>query len=124
MILPLIRLMRPGEWVKNGFVLPALVVALATLMTDRAAVVGTHLSDLMLHTFLAFASFCLVSSGFYAINDVSDAASDRLHPVKKTRPVASGEVPPGVALTFGIILIVAAFVLGAMVNRHLGMVLL
>lgn len=123
MIVPLIRLMRPGDWVKNVFVLPALVFALPTLLADRVAGVDVHLSELVINTLLAFIAFCLVSSGFYAINDVADAASDRLHPVKKSRPVAAGLVPPGVATAFGIMLIVLAFMLGAMVNHHLGMVL-
>lgn len=125
MIKALIRLMRPADWVKNIFVLPALVFALPTLMLGEAeanrAVDAAYLCSA---TLLAFAAFCLLSSGFYAINDVLDADSDRRHPIKRLRPVASGEVSATAATALGLLLIAGGFVIGFNVNQNVGVVLL
>jgi decaprenyl-phosphate phosphoribosyltransferase len=124
MLRSLIRLMRPGEWVKNIFVLPALAFALPTLLAaDHDAGLWHEVQPLLGATAVAFVAFCLISSGFYGINDVLDVKSDRLHPIKCRRPVASGEILPGVALLFSVALIVAAFVLAASISRSLALVL-
>jgi 4-hydroxybenzoate polyprenyltransferase len=113
-IAPLIRLMRPGDWVKNVFVLPALIFSLPALLAE-----GRPIAPLALKTALAFIAFCLLASGAYAINDVVDASKDRRHPVKCRRPVASGAITPSAAVAFGVILIAAALLLGGAVNRLL-----
>ena len=101
----LIRLMRPGDWTKNSFVLLAFIFWLAnavrTQQTEAAGAKATAAA-------LAFAAFCLVASGFYAINDAIDAEKDRAHPVKCRRPVASGSVSVGAAIGFGVLLVAAA----------------
>lgn len=112
MIAPLIRLMRPGDWVKNVFVLPAIVFWAAG---SRIEPIGPK----VVATACAFVAFCLISSGFYAINDVLDAPGDRRHPVKRQRPVASGAVPATVAVVFGAALIATALGVAATVNRLL-----
>jgi decaprenyl-phosphate phosphoribosyltransferase len=56
-------------------------------------------------------AFCLLASGLYAVNDVRDAAEDRLHPQKRFRPVAAGELDPVSAGTLGVALIVLGIVL-------------
>ncbi len=56
----------------------------------------------------AFSIFCVVASGTYLVNDVVDAESDRSHPVKSFRPVASGALRPGIALGVGSALIATA----------------
>jgi len=114
LIAPLIRLMRPGDWVKNVFVFPALVFSLPGLLAE-----GEAIAPLAMHTVLAFISFCLLASGAYAINDVVDASKDRRHPVKRRRPVASGAIAPSAAIVFGVILIAAALLLAGAVNRLL-----
>jgi len=100
-----IRLMRPGDWTKNSFVLLAFIFWLAnavrTQQTEAAGAKATAAA-------LAFAAFCLVASGFYAINDAIDAEKDRSHPVKCGRPVASGSVSVGAAIGFGVLLVAAA----------------
>ena len=78
----LVRALRPGHWVKNVFVLAALVFA--QKLGDLQAVL-TGLGG--------FAVFCLLSSAVYLINDIADREEDRLHPIKRERPVASGLVP-------------------------------
>ena len=84
----LIRLMRPKQWVKNGFVLAPLVFAGQFLNADA---VGQAL--------IAVALFCLASSATYIINDIQDVERDRKHPKKSiSRPIASGAVPVSTAL--------------------------
>lgn len=73
--------LRPAQWIKNGFVLAALVFS---LQLDDAGAVG--------RTLLAFVLFCLASSAAYVGNDVLDAGRDAVHGVKKHRPVAAGRV--------------------------------
>lgn len=78
----LIQLMRPKQWVKNGFVL-------APLMFSGAFMDGRAVS----HALLAMLLFCIASSAAYVVNDLHDIERDRRHPKKsKTRPLASGVV--------------------------------
>lgn len=88
-ILGLIKLLRPKQWVKNGFVLAPLIFA--GLFTDPHALVGA---------LTAVVLFCIASSATYIVNDLKDIESDRRHPVKsRTRPLASGQVSPPLALS-------------------------
>jgi 4-hydroxybenzoate polyprenyltransferase len=86
--------MRPEQWLKNGFVLAPIVFA--GLVFDP---------DAWLRTILAVASFCAASSAVYLVNDVLDRETDRLHPIKKNRPIAAGEVSVGTALTVAVVLV-------------------
>ena len=100
-----IRALRPEQWSKNLFVLAAPVFAYG----DRLSAVTR--ADFG-RTLLAFAGFCLAASAVYLLNDVLDVEQDRLHPTKRRRPVASGEVPPALALTLSVALAVAGVALG------------
>lgn len=80
--LGLIKLMRPRQWIKNGFVLAPLVFMGAFL--DAGAI---------RHALLAVLLFCAASSAIYVVNDMHDIEHDRRHPKKsKTRPLAAGIV--------------------------------
>ncbi|MEP6976413.1 MAG: decaprenyl-phosphate phosphoribosyltransferase [Thermoleophilia bacterium] len=92
--------MRPRQWVKNLFVLAGLVFA--GKVSEPHAV---------LQALVAFLAFCAASSAAYLVNDVRDAASDRLHPLKRNRPIAAGAVAPSLALATSATL--AAVSLGA-----------
>ncbi len=86
----LIALMRPRQWVKNGFVLAPLVFSGAFL--DSSAVFNVLMAVLL---------FCVASSATYILNDIRDVEQDRKHPKKcKIRPLASGivEFPQAVSL--------------------------
>jgi 4-hydroxybenzoate polyprenyltransferase len=79
--------LRPRQWTKNLLLFAGLVFAAKLGDATR-----------WLEAFLAFAAYCAASSAAYLANDVRDAAHDREHPVKRLRPVASGELPPNLAL--------------------------
>lgn len=78
---PFLALMRPHQWVKNAFVAAPLFFTPEVM--DRAHA---------LPVLLAIAVFCLLSSCVYIINDWADREADRLHPEKRTRPLAAGTV--------------------------------
>lgn len=79
------RLLRPRHWVKNAFVAAPAVFAGVFVRTDDA-----------LRALAAAGMFCLAASAVYVFNDLLDAPTDRLHPVKRhARPLASGAVSTG-----------------------------
>ncbi len=92
MLTGLIEAMRPRQWMKNTFVLIALVFS--QRLYDRGAVVWS---------LGAFCIFCFLSSAVYLLNDVADYEKDRQHPTKRNRPIASGRLPKSVALVFALI---------------------
>ena len=96
---------RPHQWIKN-----LLVIAAA----GAAGALGHD--DVPLRVGLAFVAFCLLASGIYAVNDVRDAEEDRLHPRKRTRPVAAGELAPATALRLGVALMIAGLALCAAIR--------
>lgn len=102
----LLALARPRQWYKNLLLFVGLVFSMHLFAVDLAVKAAA-----------GFAVFCALSSGVYALNDVLDAAEDRVHPRKRTRPVASGRVSVPVAVGFGGALLagglVAAWLLGA-----------
>ncbi|MFI5144293.1 MAG: decaprenyl-phosphate phosphoribosyltransferase [Ignavibacteria bacterium] len=95
MIGNVVKLSRPKQWVKNFFVFAPLVFS-------------KHIFDLtfLLTSLAAFAVFCLSSSAVYVLNDIMDADSDRAHPKKKFRPIASGELSPKTAGIYLVILLI------------------
>ena len=98
----MIRLLRPAHWAKNVFVLAPLVFA--QRLTDTEAV---H------NGLMAFAAFCLASSAVYVFNDIRDRAEDRLHPMKRFRPIAAGDVSVFSATLLGSLLAIVSLVLAA-----------
>jgi decaprenyl-phosphate phosphoribosyltransferase len=82
----MIRSLRPQQWVKNLFVIAPIVFAKE--LTRPALLVSAA---------GAFAIFCLLAGAVYTLNDLVDAPADRIHPVKRHRPIASGRVPVPVA---------------------------
>lgn len=83
------KLMRPAQWVKNVFVLAALVFGVRP--GDPSAF------EKLLLALGAFGVFCMLSSSVYAFNDLMDYREDAEHPTKKNRPVASGVISPVLA---------------------------
>ena len=81
--------MRPFQWVKNIILFLPMFFAQEIGDTDR-----------LWNVAILFAGFCLLTSGVYIFNDLMDAGEDRLHPVKRFRPIASRKVSPMAALVF------------------------
>jgi len=84
----LIRLARPKHWVKNIFVLIPVPFAWVANTRSQQGVVEFEVVPFL----LGLLGFCLINSAVYTLNDLFDAEADRLHPRKKNRPLASGEV--------------------------------
>ena len=93
----LITSLRPEQWTKNCLVFAGLVFG-GRLLDIDAVLIATA----------AFAIFCALSGATYLVNDVADRDADRRHPLKRTRPVASGMVTTTTALLVATLLTTAA----------------
>lgn len=100
-----LRLLRPRQWIKN-------------LAIFGAITFGGELFDLpvLLNVTYSFLIFCSVSSGIYIINDIFDREKDKLHPFKKFRPLAHGDISLRVAVFLAILLIVSATIASYFIN--------
>jgi len=108
----LIRAMRPRQWAKNVLVFAAPVAA------------GTiDMRSTVTKSLLAFVAFCLAASGTYLLNDARDVEADRMHPVKRDRPIVTGLIPVTTAYAIGGVLIIAALAIGFATTRDLGITL-
>ncbi len=107
-----LRAMRPKQWVKN------VLVATAPLAAGRL-----FEAPVLTGVGLAFVAFCLVSAAVYLVNDVRDVEEDRLHPRKRFRPIAAGELKPATALVLAAATGLAGLVLGFAVTVPLGITL-
>jgi decaprenyl-phosphate phosphoribosyltransferase len=106
MVKGLIRALRPRQWSKNVLVFVA-----------PAAAGALHHRPAIWEALGAFGIFCAAASATYLLNDSVDVESDRVHPVKRNRPIASGEVPIPLAIGTGLVLgigsLVAAYALAS-----------
>lgn len=91
----LIKTARPRQWIKN-FALFAGLIFSGQLDNPNSLIIVTQ----------SFLIFCGLSSATYFINDVFDIERDKQHPFKKRRPIASGLIPPNIAITLALILII------------------
>lgn len=104
-VAPLLRAIRPHQWLKNLLVLLPLLAA--------------HQFDLptIFWTLMAFVSFCLIASSVYLLNDLLDLAADRAHPRKRKRPFASGALP----LAWGSVVMPAMLAAGGLIALTVGL---
>lgn len=109
--------MRVDHWIKNVFVLPGIVVAL-TVAPERAS------AGLMPVVLVGVFAIGLVASSNYVLNEVLDAPYDIEHPIKRLRPVPSGQVDVRLALVQWILLMAASISLGFVVSRPFALTLL
>lgn len=112
-ILKLIELMRPKQWIKNLFCFAAILFA--GKLTDL---------NLLLINIIAFFAFCGISSCVYIVNDISDIESDRIHKIKRFRPLASGDVSINEAKILLLLLFVATVILSLQLNWGFQIVIL
>ncbi|MHB9111712.1 MAG: UbiA family prenyltransferase [Thermoleophilia bacterium] len=109
----ILQSLRPRQWIKN-------LVVFAGLIFSRNVFNG----PMQIKVWLTFISFCGIVSAGYLINDIIDRESDRLHPKKKFRPIASGSLKPKVAVFFAVVLVVFSFALSFAVDYSLPLFLL
>jgi 4-hydroxybenzoate polyprenyltransferase len=95
----LVAELRPRQWTKNLIVFAALIFS-----------TNVGKTDLLLRSLAAFVIFCALSGASYLINDVSDVERDRLHPKKRLRPLAAGEVGTRAAVVTAVAVATAALV--------------
>jgi 4-hydroxybenzoate polyprenyltransferase len=107
------RLMRPLQWVKNGFVLMGLLFANAWRQPQ-----------MLQRVFIALIAFSLVASGVYIFNDLLDREQDMGHPKKRSRPLAAKTVSVRAALSLLLVLWVTGGALGFFVSRAVLFILL
>lgn len=103
----ILQLLRPHQWIKNVFVLiPAFFAGKAAL------IIADH------RLAVAFVSFCLIASAVYILNDLFDVEKDKLHEIKRGRPLATGAVSKGTAVSLMIVLAVFAGVTAFLVSQQ------
>lgn len=101
LIFNIIRLLRPRQWIKNFVIFAAITFA------------GELFNPFIFQkVFLAFIAFCFLSSATYIINDLYDIKKDRVHPFKKFRPLAHGDVPIPVAVFIALSAVAATLIIG------------
>jgi len=113
MLKSIICLIRPKHWIKNIFVFLPVLFSLELKNIDQIG-----------KSSFVFACFCLIASSIYSFNDVIDVNKDRLHSIKKKRPVASGEIKIRDALCISFILFTIGLSLAYFFNRGLFWILL
>src|SRR5215213_11206943 len=105
LVLNLFRSLRPAQWTKNLVIFAGLIFGKKLFDTGAIA-----------DALAAFVVFCALSGVVYLVNDLADRESDRLHPLKARRPIASGALPVGVAaaaaMALGSAALVAAYIIG------------
>lgn len=108
---PLVKALRPKQWAKN-----VLIAAAPLFAFEVSPLIGLQVA-------IAFGAFAAVSSGFYLINDLLDVAADRLHPIKRNRPIASGQVSIPVAWGMAAVLLLGGVAVGFAQTLTLGITL-
>src|SRR3989344_5699400 len=101
LIYNIFRLLRPRQWIKN--------LAVFAAITFSGELFNPQVLDKVI---IAFVVLCGLSSATYIVNDIFDRKSDRLHPFKKFRPLAKGDVPINLAVFIAVILAIGSFYVG------------
>jgi 4-hydroxybenzoate polyprenyltransferase len=99
--------LRVKQWLKNAFLLAALVF-------DRQL---TN-PDALQRTFIGIVIFCFLSSSVYVFNDIFDVQADQIHPVKKNRAIASGRISIPTAILLAIILGTGSLIWAYLISRN------
>ena len=105
-----LRLVRPKQWTKNGFVLAGVIFSGEALQASSVVA-----------ALLAFVAFCALSGAVYATNDILDIEEDRKHPTKRFRPVAGEEVSVRAAALCAVLLVVGGLALAFFVGLGVGL---
>ncbi|MGZ9586207.1 decaprenyl-phosphate phosphoribosyltransferase [Paenibacillus marinisediminis] len=109
----MIQEMRPKQWTKNLLVFAALIFSVNNVKYDS-----------LFLALIGFVCFCIISSCVYILNDYLDRDSDKLHPEKKYRPIASGMLSANKALFTGIVLFGITCSISFYINYLFGLIIL
>jgi decaprenyl-phosphate phosphoribosyltransferase len=123
MLRGLIKTIRPHQWVKNLFVMAPVFFNKDLLHTLPDGVPALDLA-VMGKALAASLVFCFLAGAVYTINDLVDVEADRVHLVKRYRPIASREVPEPVAKVFAAILVVLSLLSAYLLNPWFALVAL
>ncbi len=108
----IIKSARPKQWVKNLIVFAAPIFAF------------NFETSIINQTFIALICFCLISSGIYFLNDALDIEKDKLHPIKRYRPIASGKIKKKKAIFISFVLICLSILFGLFSSLKLFFILI
>lgn len=108
---PLLKTMRPRQYVKNGLLFIPLIF-------DKQLTNWPALGRII----VGFVLFCLLSSIIYIINDLVDLEADQNHPQKRLRPLPSGALKASTARTAGIILTLVVFIPAAWLSLNFALI--
>src|SRR6476661_6771609 len=111
LVLNLLTSLRPSQWTKN-------LLVFAGLIFGRKLFVWSAILEVM----AAFAIFCGLSGAVYLVNDVLDRESDRRHPLKAKRPIASGAVGVATATATAVVLATVGLLAAFALNLRFGLV--
>jgi decaprenyl-phosphate phosphoribosyltransferase len=101
------RVLRMNQWIKNFLIFAAPIGAALPFLTE----------NLLIST-QGFLAMCLVASSIYIINDFKDQAMDTEHPLKKFRPIASGEFSTKLALPLSLILLISSLLISLNISQN------
>jgi decaprenyl-phosphate phosphoribosyltransferase len=107
----LLRLLRPRQWIKNAFIAAPLFFTPAAVSPDS-----------VLRVALGIVCFCALSSAIYILNDYMDREGDRVHALKRNRPLAAGTVAPTTALVLMALLAVVGFIGAFLLGFRFGLI--
>lgn len=113
-LLGILQLVRPHQWSKNLILFAAVLFSPAKVMLEQPEVLGAAVQG--------FLSFCLLSGGIYALNDLLDLSADRHHPRKQHRPLPSGRVSVPVAVAVAIVFTAAGLLWAFSIYFNFGMI--
>ena len=108
-----LQLLRPHQWYKN------LIIFIGLVFSQNLFNI-----DYLITTAIGFIVLCSISGANYIINDIIDLKKDKKHPVKKNRPLASGEINKTTAIIFAVFLIIFSFSVSFWINFNFGLIVL
>jgi 4-hydroxybenzoate polyprenyltransferase len=108
MLIDLLKLLRPHQWIKNSVLLAGVIFA-----GEAGSLVQLWVAV------QALIAFCFLSSSVYILNDVADRERDRLHPLKRSRPIAAGKVSVPTASLISLFLAIVGLLVSVRINLDL-----
>jgi 4-hydroxybenzoate polyprenyltransferase len=112
LIAGILKTLRPKQWTKNGAIFVALIFDIKLFQIEP-----------LLSTIVGFVLLCFIAGTVYLINDLLDIEKDRLHPTKRNRPIASGQLPFQIALSTAIVIPLICLPLSFWLDTSFGLII-